>query len=109
MLSIPVGHLLSGSAITGVVFGIAARRSLRNAFIGMVLLLARLVSVPSNEGMLSPELVLAGAVGPSGSSTAVRSATALHMRGVDGRCEHGPVFTAEPAKSRRSPRASGEW
>ncbi len=41
MLSIPVGHLLLGGAIAGVVIGIAAQQSLGNAFAGVVLLLAR--------------------------------------------------------------------
>ena len=41
MLSIPVGHLLLGGAIAGVVIGIAAQQSLGNAFAGMVLLMAR--------------------------------------------------------------------
>jgi small-conductance mechanosensitive channel len=41
ILSIPVGHLLLGGAIAGVVIGIAAQQSLGNAFAGMVLLLAR--------------------------------------------------------------------
>ena len=41
MLSVPVGHLLLGGAIAGVVIGIAAQQSLGNVFAGMVLLLAR--------------------------------------------------------------------
>jgi small-conductance mechanosensitive channel len=41
MLSIPVGHLLLGGAIAGVVIGIAAQQSLGNVFAGMVLLMAR--------------------------------------------------------------------
>ena len=41
MLSIPVGHLLLGGAIAGVVIGIAAQQSLGNAFAGLVLLMAR--------------------------------------------------------------------
>jgi small-conductance mechanosensitive channel len=41
MLSIPLGHLLLGGAIAGVVLGIAAQQSLGNVFAGFVLLLAR--------------------------------------------------------------------
>jgi small-conductance mechanosensitive channel len=41
MLSIPVGRLLLGGAIAGVVVGIAAQQSLGNVFAGLVLLLAR--------------------------------------------------------------------
>jgi small-conductance mechanosensitive channel len=41
MASIPVGHLLLGGAIVGVVLGIAAQQSLGNVFAGLVLLLAR--------------------------------------------------------------------
>jgi small-conductance mechanosensitive channel len=41
MLSVPVGHLLLGGAIAGVVIGIAAQQSLGNVFAGMVLLMAR--------------------------------------------------------------------
>ncbi|HEY1652633.1 MAG TPA: mechanosensitive ion channel domain-containing protein [Acidimicrobiales bacterium] len=41
LLSVPVGHLLLGGAIAGVVLGIAAQQSLGNVFAGLVLLLAR--------------------------------------------------------------------
>ena len=41
MLSVPVGHLLLGGAIAGVVLGIAAQQSLGNVFAGLVLLVAR--------------------------------------------------------------------
>jgi small-conductance mechanosensitive channel len=41
MLSVPVGHLLWGGAIAGVVLGIAAQQSLGNVFAGLVLLMAR--------------------------------------------------------------------
>ena len=41
MLSVPVGHLLLGGAIAGVVIGIAAQQSLGNVFAGLVLLMAR--------------------------------------------------------------------
>ncbi len=41
MLSVPIGHLLLGGAIAGVVLGIAAQRSLGNVFAGLVLLMAR--------------------------------------------------------------------
>jgi small-conductance mechanosensitive channel len=41
MLAVPLGHLLVGGAITGVVVGIAAQQSLGNIFAGLVLLLAR--------------------------------------------------------------------
>jgi small-conductance mechanosensitive channel len=41
MLSVPVGRLLLGGAIAGVVLGIAAQQSLGNVFAGLVLLMAR--------------------------------------------------------------------
>jgi small-conductance mechanosensitive channel len=41
MLSVPVGRLLLGGAIAGVVLGIAAQQSLGNVFAGLVLLVAR--------------------------------------------------------------------
>jgi small-conductance mechanosensitive channel len=41
MLAVPLGHLLVGGAITGVVVGIAAQQALGNLFAGLVLLLAR--------------------------------------------------------------------
>lgn len=41
LLDMPLGHLLVGGAITGVVVGIAAQQSLGNVFAGLVLLLAR--------------------------------------------------------------------
>ena len=37
----PVGHLLLGGAILGVILGIAAQQSLGNVFAGLVLLAAR--------------------------------------------------------------------
>lgn len=41
VLAVPLGHLLVGGAITGVVVGIAAQQSLGNIFAGLMLLLAR--------------------------------------------------------------------
>lgn len=41
MLAVPLGHLLVGGAITGIIVGIAAQQSLGNIFAGLVLLLAR--------------------------------------------------------------------
>jgi small-conductance mechanosensitive channel len=46
VLRVPVGHLLLGGALTGVIIGIAAQQSLGNVFAGVVLLLAR----PFNVG-----------------------------------------------------------
>jgi small-conductance mechanosensitive channel len=46
VLHVPVGHLLLGGALTGVIIGIAAQQSLGNVFAGVVLLLAR----PFNVG-----------------------------------------------------------
>jgi small-conductance mechanosensitive channel len=39
--SVPLGHLLVGGAIVGVIVGIAAQQSLGNMFAGLVLLVAR--------------------------------------------------------------------
>jgi hypothetical protein len=41
MASLPVGQLVVGGAVTGVLLGIAAQQSLANLFAGMVLLFAR--------------------------------------------------------------------
>jgi small-conductance mechanosensitive channel len=41
LTSYPVGHLLLGGAIIGVILGIAAQQSLGNVFSGLVLLVAR--------------------------------------------------------------------
>ena len=38
LFEVPVGHLLVGGAVTGVVVGIAAQQSLGNLFAGLVLL-----------------------------------------------------------------------
>jgi small-conductance mechanosensitive channel len=47
LLSVPIGHLLLGGAIVGVVLGIAAQQSLANVFAGLVLLAARPFTVGS--------------------------------------------------------------
>lgn len=41
LLDTPIGHLLVGGAVTGVIVGIAAQQSLANVFAGLVLLLSR--------------------------------------------------------------------
>ena len=41
LLAVPVGKLLVGGAVTGVILGIAAQQSLANVFAGLVLLFAR--------------------------------------------------------------------
>jgi small-conductance mechanosensitive channel len=41
LLDTPIGHLLVGGAVTGVILGIAAQQSLANVFAGLVLLLSR--------------------------------------------------------------------
>jgi small-conductance mechanosensitive channel len=41
LLSVPIGHVLLGGAIVGVVLGIAAQQTLGNVFAGLVLLVAR--------------------------------------------------------------------
>jgi small-conductance mechanosensitive channel len=46
LFSVPIGHLLLGGAVTGVIVGIAAQQALGNVFAGVVLLLAR----PFNVG-----------------------------------------------------------
>ena len=46
LFAVPIGHLLLGGAVTGVIIGIAAQQSLGNIFAGVVLLLAR----PFNVG-----------------------------------------------------------
>ncbi len=56
MLSVPVGHLLLGGAIAGVVLGIAAQQSLGNVFAGLVLLLARPFAVGNHIRVRSGSL-----------------------------------------------------
>lgn len=41
LLSVPIGQLILGGALTGVVFGIAGQQTLANLFAGIVLLVAR--------------------------------------------------------------------
>jgi small-conductance mechanosensitive channel len=41
MMSVPLGHLLVGGAVAGILIGIAAQQSLGNMFAGLVLLMAR--------------------------------------------------------------------
>jgi small-conductance mechanosensitive channel len=41
LLSVPIGQLILGGALTGVVFGIAGQQTLANLFAGLVLLAAR--------------------------------------------------------------------
>jgi small-conductance mechanosensitive channel len=66
ILKVPVGHLLLGGALTGVIIGIAAQQALGNVFAGVVLLLARPFNVGDSirirAGSLSGELtgVVAG-------------------------------------------------
>lgn len=61
MVRVPLGHLLLGGAITGVIVGIAAQQALGNAFAGIVLLLARPFTVGMRvrlkAGALGGELV----------------------------------------------------
>jgi len=68
LLSVPVGHLLLGGALTGIIIGIAAQQSLGNIFAGIVLLLARPFNVGDDirirSGALGGELL--GAVSGMG-------------------------------------------
>jgi hypothetical protein len=61
LLQVPIGHLLLGGALTGVIVGIAAQQSLGNVFAGVVLLLARPFNVGDRirmrAGALSGELI----------------------------------------------------
>jgi small-conductance mechanosensitive channel len=41
LFAVPVGHLLVGGAVTGVIVGIAAQQTLGNLFAGLVLLFSR--------------------------------------------------------------------
>lgn len=41
LFAVPVGHLLLGGAVTGIILGIAAQQALGNVFAGFVLLIAR--------------------------------------------------------------------
>jgi small conductance mechanosensitive channel len=45
LFAVPIGHLVLGGALTGVIVGIALQQSLGNIFAGVVLLLARPFSV----------------------------------------------------------------
>ena len=41
LFALPLGNLLIGGAVTGMILGIAAQQSLSNVFAGLVLLFAR--------------------------------------------------------------------
>jgi small-conductance mechanosensitive channel len=56
MLDVPVGHLLLGGAVTGVIVGIAAQQSLSNVVAGMVLLMTRVFRVGDRVRMRSGPL-----------------------------------------------------
>jgi len=56
MLDVPVGHLLLGGAVTGVIVGIAAQQSLGNVVAGMVLLMTRVFRVGDRVRMRSGPL-----------------------------------------------------
>jgi small-conductance mechanosensitive channel len=56
MLDVPLGHLLLGGAVTGVVVGIAAQQSLGNVFAGVVLLMTRVFRVGDRVRMRSGPL-----------------------------------------------------
>ncbi len=55
-LDIPVGNILLGGALTGVIVGIAAQQSLGNFFAGIVLLIARPFSVGERVALRSGPL-----------------------------------------------------
>jgi small-conductance mechanosensitive channel len=57
LLDVPIGHLVLGGALTGVILGIALQQSLGNIFAGIVLLLTR----PFRIG--DTVVVVAGALG----------------------------------------------
>ena len=78
LLAIPVGQLLLGGAITGIIIGIAAQQSLGNLAAGLVLLLAR----PYNIG--DTITVHSGALGGPHTGTVLNSGltyTQLHTTG----------------------------
>jgi small-conductance mechanosensitive channel len=56
LLSVPIGQLILGGAMTGVVFGIAGQQTLSNLFAGIVLLLARPFTVGAKVQLRSGAL-----------------------------------------------------
>jgi len=75
LLAIPIGQLLLGGAVTGIIIGIAAQQSLDNLAAGLVLLLAR----PYNVG--DTITVHSGALGGPHTGTILNSGltyTQLH-------------------------------
>jgi small-conductance mechanosensitive channel len=56
LTSYPIGHLLLGGAIVGVILGIAAQQSLGNVFAGLVLLAARPFAVGNHIRVRSGSL-----------------------------------------------------
>jgi small-conductance mechanosensitive channel len=56
LLSVPIGQLVLGGALTGVIFGIAGQQTLSNLFAGIVLLLARPFTVGARVQLRSGAL-----------------------------------------------------
>ena len=110
--SLPVGQLVLGGAVTGVLLGIAAQQSLANLFAGMVLLFARPFRVGDRVRFR------AGALGGSLEGTVTDiSITYVRLETADGvvfvpnsqalAAAVGPLAAARARRSGAAPAAAG--
>src|ERR1017187_8500436 len=113
LASVPVGQLVLGGAVTGVLLGIAAQQSLANLFAGMVLLFARPFRVGDQVWIRS------GALGGmlTGIVTDI-SLTYVRLETDNGRCllpnsqvlaaVVGPAAAAREGPARDAPHPDGQ-
>lgn len=79
LLAVPVGRLLVGGAVTGVILGVAAQQSLANFFAGIMLMFARPFAVGDRIKVHS------GALGGDYAGTVTdMGLTYVHLLGADG-------------------------
>ncbi|MEJ3747951.1 mechanosensitive ion channel domain-containing protein [Actinomycetes bacterium KLBMP 9797] len=100
LASVPVGQLVLGGAVTGVIVGIAAQQSLANLFAGVVLLLARPFTVGDQVRLTSGGLggTVSGRVVDIG-LTYVRMDTGAGIIAVPNSQALGAVSGPEPAET----------
>jgi small-conductance mechanosensitive channel len=119
MLSVPVGHLLLGGAIAGVVIGIAAQESLGNVFAGLVLLMARPFAVGNRirvrsgalggefyETVTSMSLTYVSVLTDEGMLKVPNSSLLAAAVGPWDRSARSAQFRPDPPAARRGPAAA---
>ena len=109
LASVPVGQLVLGGAVTGVLLGIAAQQSLANLFAGMVLLFARPFRVGDRVRLRAGALfgILEGTVTDI-SITYVRLETAEGVLFVPNSQALAAVVGPVPADPATPPAAAGQ-